>query len=142
MITMYHWDLPQALQDVNGWQNETIVNEFEAYANLLYSRFGDRVQRWITFNEPYVVCVLGHSDGVHAPGITETATAAYLCAHNIIRSHTRAYRLYERTYKVTQNGQCGITIDCGWYEAKDPNNSTHVEAAERVLQFKVSSCPL
>ncbi len=60
---MYHWDLPQALQDVGGWQNETIVNEFEAYANLLYSRFGDRVKRWITFNEAYVVCVLGHSDG-------------------------------------------------------------------------------
>lgn len=138
MITMYHWDLPQALQDVNGWQNETIVDEFQAYANLLYSRFGDRVTKWITFNEAYVVCVLGHSDGVHAPGISDPPTAAYLCAHNVIKCHARAYRLYESTYKATQQGTVGITIDSGWYEPLDPNNANHVAAAERTLQFKVN----
>lgn len=137
MITMYHWDLPQALQDVDGWQNETIVNEFEAYADLLYRRFGDRVQRWITFNEAYVVCVLGHSDGVHAPGIKEPATAAYKCAHNVLKSHARAYRLYERTYKNSQRGMVGITIDSGWYEPADASNALDVAAAERTVQFKV-----
>lgn len=138
MITMYHWDLPQALQDVDGWQNDTIVNEFEAYANLLYSRYGDRVQRWITFNEAYVVCVLGHSDGVHAPGIREPATASYICAHNVLKCHGRAYRLYERTYRATQKGYVGITIDSGWYEPLDPQNPLDVDAAERTQQFKVN----
>lgn len=123
---------------MNGWQNDTIVDEFEAYANLLYSRFGDRVLRWITFNEAYVVCVLGHSDGVHAPGIVEPATASYICAHNVLKCHGRAYRLYERTYKATQKGFVGITIDSGWYEPLDPQNPLDVDAAERTRQFKVN----
>lgn len=115
MITMYHWDLPQILQDANGWLNETVVPEFEAYANVLYERFGDRVQRWITFNEPWVTCIQGYSDGSHAPGVKEPATGAYMCAHNILKSHARAYRLYEDTYRSRQVGTVGITLDSGWY---------------------------
>lgn len=141
MITMYHWDLPQALQDVGGWQNEAVVNAFEAYANLLYSRYGDRVNKWITFNEAYVVCVLGHGDGVHAPGIREPATAPYKCAHNVLKCHARAYRLYQTTYKATQKGFVGITIDSGWYEPLDSNNPLDVAAAERTVQFKVQIHP-
>lgn len=137
MITMYHWDLPQAFQDVNGWQNETIVDEFEAYANLLYDKFGDRVKKWITFNEAYVVCVLGHSYGAHAPGVKQPATAPYKCAHNVLKSHGRAYRLYERNYKASQKGLVGITIDSGWYEPLDPTNPLDVAATERTLHFKV-----
>lgn len=134
---MYHWDLPQDLQDVNGWQNDTIIDEFEAYANLLYSNFGDRVKRWITFNEPWVTCVLGHGNGEHAPGIVQPATAPYLCAHNILRSHARAYRLYESTYNATQIGAVGITLDSAYYEARDPSNEEDVAAAERAVMFKV-----
>ncbi|KAJ6634058.1 Lactase-like protein, partial [Pseudolycoriella hygida] len=132
----YHWDLPQALQDVGGWQNEAIVTEFEAYADLLYRRFGDRVKRWITFNEAYVVCALGHSYGVHAPGIKEPATAPYKCAHNILKCHAKAYRLYESTFKTNQKGFVGITIDSGWYEPLDKNNPLDVAAVERTLRFK------
>ncbi|KAJ6644638.1 Furostanol glycoside 26-O-beta-glucosidase, partial [Pseudolycoriella hygida] len=134
--TEYHWDLPQALQDVGGWQNEAIVTEFEAYADLLYRRFGDRVKRWITFNEAYVVCALGHSYGVHAPGIKEPATAPYKCAHNILKCHAKAYRLYESTFKTNQKGFVGITIDSGWYEPLDKNNPLDVAAVERTLRFK------
>lgn len=134
---MYHWDLPQALQDVNGWQNPTIVQAFENYADLLYSRFGDRVTRWITFNEPWVTCVMGHGSGVHAPGIIEPATAPYLCAHNLLKSHGTAYRLYERTYKTSQGGSVGITLDSAFYSPLDPNNDEDVAAAERAVLFKV-----
>lgn len=134
---MYHWDLPQELQNVNGWQNETIVNEFENYANLLYSNFGDRVKRWITFNEPWVTCVLGHGNGEHAPGISAPATAPYLCAHNILKSHALAYRLYGRTYRAVQNGTVGITLDSAHYAPKDSSNDEDVKAAERAVLFKV-----
>lgn len=135
---IYHWDLPQALQDLNGWQNATIVDEFVNYANLLFSSFGDRVTRWITFNEPWVTCVLGHGNGEHAPGIVEPATAPYLCAHNVLRSHARVYRLYQTTYNATQHGAVGITLDSAYYEAKDPSNADDVLAAERAVTFKVN----
>ncbi len=76
--------------------------------------------------------------GVHAPGVKEHATAPYKCAHNVLKCHARAYRLYERTYKSTQNGFVGITIDSGWYVPLDPNNALDVAATERTLQFKVN----
>jgi len=69
MITLYHWDLPQGLQDIGGWPNDTLVEHFENYARLAYTTFGDRVKTWITFNEAFVVCMHGYGYGVHAPGI-------------------------------------------------------------------------
>lgn len=139
MITMYHWDLPQGLQDLyGGWLNPTIVDDFESYADLLYRTFGDRVKKWITINEPWVVCVMGYGDAVNAPGVREPATGPYQCGHNIIKAHARAYRLYERTYKATQQGSIGITIDSGWCEPRDRNNPSHVETAERCQQFRVN----
>lgn len=123
---------------MNGWQNATIVEAFENYADLLYRSFGDRVKRWITFNEPWVTCVLGHGNGEHAPGLVIPDTAPYLCGHNLLKSHGRAYRLYERTYKAVQGGSVGITLDSAFYTAKDPNNDEDVKAAERAVTFKVS----
>ena len=65
---MYHWDLPQALQDIGGWENETIVQQFKEYADVLFERLGDKVKFWITLNEPFVIAAQGRSSGVHAPG--------------------------------------------------------------------------
>ncbi|ODN04812.1 Lactase-phlorizin hydrolase [Orchesella cincta] len=135
MVTLYHWDLPQTLQAVGGWPNETVIHHFEGYARIAYSYFGDRVKKWITFNEAFVVCQQGYGDGVHAPGIS-SPVQSYDCAHNVLKSHALAYRLYEREFKESQGGECGITIDCGWYEPEDPNNPAHVEAAERAVTFK------
>lgn len=56
MITMYHYDLPLRLQQIGGWSNSLIVGYFEAYAKLLFKRFGDRIKYWVTFNEPYIIC--------------------------------------------------------------------------------------
>lgn len=115
MVTLYHWDLPQVLQDVGGWPNETIVDHFENYARVAFSNFGDRVKSWITFNEPSVVCINGYSEGRHAPGIVDV-DAPYQCAHNILKSHARAYRIYENEFREKFGGEVGITIDSGWYE--------------------------
>lgn len=81
---------------------------------------------------------MGHGDGVHAPGVREPATAPYICAHNLLKAHARAYRLYERVYKGVQAGVVGITLDSGWSEPSDPSNISHVEAAERAQQFRVN----
>ncbi len=67
-VTMYHWDLPQALQDKGGWTNRDSIEWFKNYAETLVKLFGDRVKNWIIFNEPSVHSFLGHGLGFHAPG--------------------------------------------------------------------------
>jgi len=67
-VTLYHWDLPQALEDEGGWTNRSTVDAFVELADVVSVRLGDRVQHWITHNEPWCVSVLGYADGVQAPG--------------------------------------------------------------------------
>ena len=104
-VTLYHWDLPQALQDQGGWLNPDIMYWFEEYARILFQEFGNRVKLWITFNEPWVTAVLGHGLGINAPGIKGPGILEYKAAHNIIRSHARAYRLYQNIFYPTQRGE-------------------------------------
>jgi beta-glucosidase len=74
-ICLYHWDLPQALEDRGGWQSRDTAFWFAEYAQLTVRRLGDRVRHWATFNEPNVACVLGYGEGRHAPGIRGRASA-------------------------------------------------------------------
>ncbi|HMD65724.1 MAG TPA: family 1 glycosylhydrolase, partial [Stellaceae bacterium] len=74
-ICLYHWDLPQALEDRGGWQNRDVASWFADYAHLTVRRLGDRVKHWATFNEPNVASVKGYCDGEHAPGIHGRMTA-------------------------------------------------------------------
>ena len=74
-ICLYHWDLPQALQDRGGWQNRDVASWFAEYAHLMVRRLGDRVKHWATFNEPNAACVKGYCEGDHAPGIRGRVTA-------------------------------------------------------------------
>ena len=67
--TLYHWDLPQALQDQGGWTNRDVSKHFAEYASAVVERLGDRVQYWTTLNEPWCIAALGHATGEHAPGI-------------------------------------------------------------------------
>lgn len=87
--TLYHWDLPQALQDEGGWASRAVVDDFGAYAELVAERFGDRVPMWTTVNEPWVATYLGHALGVHAPGISDPATSA-AAHHHMLLAHARA----------------------------------------------------
>ena len=70
-LTLYHWDLPQALEEKGGWANRDTAYRFVDYANDVYSALGDRVQHWTTFNEPFCSSLLGYAAGVHAPGRQE-----------------------------------------------------------------------
>jgi beta-glucosidase len=85
-VTLYHWDLPQYLQDQGGWTNRDTVKAFVEYADVVSKRLGDRVKNWITHNEPWCTSIHGNLDGMHAPGLKDTATALQVC-HNVLLSH-------------------------------------------------------
>ena len=85
-VTLYHWDLPQALQDEGGWPARSTAEAFTAYADVVSSRLGDRVKHWITHNEPWVAAFLGYAMGVHAPGIQDFQQAL-ATAHHLLLSH-------------------------------------------------------
>ena len=89
LVNLFHWDLPQALQDQGGFANPRVVGWFTDYAALVASRLGDRVSDWMTFNEPAVFAFLGHADGIHAPGLRDWPTALRV-ADNQLRAHAAA----------------------------------------------------
>lgn len=107
-VTLYHWDLPQALQDQGGWLNPNVAFWFEEYADVVFKNFGDRVKTWITLNEPWVVSIAGHATAEMAPGMKGPGILDYKVAHNLIRSHAKAYRIYERSYAQTQKGTLNL----------------------------------
>jgi beta-galactosidase len=132
-VTLYHWDLPLALQsEHDGWLNPAIADDFTEYARLCFARFGDRVKHWITFNEPWVVAILGYGQGVFAPGRMSTVEP-YVAGHHILRSHAKAVECYRREFSH-QAGMIGITNNCDWREPRSDKREDH-EAAERALQF-------
>jgi beta-glucosidase len=85
-LTLNHWDLPQALQDAGGWASRDTVHRFVDYAQAVAARMGDRVSAITTHNEPWVVAVLGHENGIFAPGIKHRGTAMQV-AHHLLLSH-------------------------------------------------------
>lgn len=94
VVTLYHWDLPQALQEQGGWRSRGTADRFGDYAALCFERFGDRVKHWVTQNEPWIVAVLGHELGVHAPGECDVAGSVRV-AHHLLLSHGRAVQALE-----------------------------------------------
>ncbi|WP_167978659.1 GH1 family beta-glucosidase [Lentzea indica] len=86
LVTLYHWDLPQVLEDFGGWRNRDTAYRFADYAALVHERLGDRVQAWTTLNEPWVSAFLGYGNGIHAPGVTD-AVASLEAAHHLLLTH-------------------------------------------------------
>ncbi|XP_077992257.1 cytosolic beta-glucosidase-like [Glandiceps talaboti] len=136
MVTLYHWDLPQALNDsYEGWIGEDIISDFNDYADLCFNRFGDRVKIWITFNEPWIVALLGYESGSFAPGVVAPGPIPYLVAHHLIKAHAEAWHTYNNKYRSTQKGMVGITLNSDWNEPYDPTDANHVAASEQAMQF-------
>jgi beta-glucosidase len=114
--TLYHWDLPLVLHlEGDGWLDPAIAKHFEAYADICFEYFGDRVKNWITLNEPWVVAMLGYGQGAFAPGRVSTVWP-YLAAHNLLRAHAHAVDVYRRRYQPSQGGRIGISNNCDWRE--------------------------
>ena len=107
VVTLYHWDLPQALEERGGWRNRDTVYYFRDYAGRMFEQFGDRIDTWITHNEPWCTAVLGHLLGQHAPGIQDPAQAGVV-AHHLLLSHGLSVQAY-RSQRA--GGQIGITLN-------------------------------
>ena len=97
--TLYHWDLPQAMQDIGGWANRDVAKYFADYCAAVVDRLGDRVKRWMIFNEPWVFTVLGYMAGYHAPGIRD-ADMALRATHIVNIAQGLATRAMRATSKV------------------------------------------
>ncbi|WP_249423841.1 GH1 family beta-glucosidase [Nocardioides coralli] len=89
MVTLYHWDLPQALQEDGGWLNRDTVERFAEYAGIVGAAFADRVEHWVPINQPNVHTVQGHAVGVHAPGMPLLFDSLWV-AHHLLVGHGRA----------------------------------------------------
>ena len=107
MVNLFHWDLPQALQDRGGFANPEVVGWFTDFTSAVVSALGDRVSDWMTFNEPAVFAFLAHADGIHAPGIKHWPTAM-LVADNQLRSHVAAVDLIR---SAVPRSRIGVAID-------------------------------
>lgn len=106
-ITLYHWDLPQKLQDEGGWCNRKTAEYFRDYCRLLFQEFGAKVHHWITLNEPWVVSFLGHYTGEMAPGIRDFS-AALQTAHVLLLAHGMAVDVFR---SMNLEGEIGITLN-------------------------------
>jgi beta-glucosidase len=94
--TLYHWDLPQCLQDKGGWAERFIVDAFTAYAKVCFAELGDCVDQWITMNEPLCIAFLGYMVGHHAPGIQDAGQTARV-VHHVLLAHGEAVKAYRKT---------------------------------------------
>jgi beta-galactosidase len=140
VATLYHWDLPVSVDSATngGWiGNGSVADEFAAYARVCFEQFGDRVKWWITLNEPFCSAVLGYAVGEHAPGMTNApGVSPYLAAHNLLRAHAKAVRVYREEFGVQQGGKIGITLNCNWGEPADKSESV-ARAARRFIDFQL-----
>ena len=134
VITMYHWDLPQYIQDLGGFTNPLIIKYFEHYADVLLNNYGSRVKTWITFNQPYNFCIEGYGDGIFAPLVKAAGVGEYLCIHHVLQAHAAAYHLSKNKYK-DQNSQLGISLNTKQHYPENPINDG--ELSDRAQEYNV-----
>jgi beta-glucosidase len=138
-VTLYHWDLPQALEDAGGWPNRDTAYRFAEYAGHVHQALGDRVSNWTTLNEPFCSGLIGYAAGGHAPGRTEPA-AALRATHHLLLAHGLATQVIRAGDPATA---VGITLNL---YAVDPASSdpADVDAARRVdgLQNRIFLDPV
>ncbi|HET7270439.1 MAG TPA: GH1 family beta-glucosidase, partial [Rubrobacter sp.] len=107
MLTLYHWDLPQALEDLGGWTNRETSGRFADYADIVYEALSDSVGFWITLNEPWVSAWMGYGLGVHAPG-QKDSSKALAATHHLLLGHGLAM---ERMRSAGDRNQLGVTLN-------------------------------
>lgn len=135
IVTMFHFDLPQTIQNLGGFTNAVVVDYFEAYADLLFRLYGDRVKSWITINEPLVYCTMNFAAGYLVPTVEPVpGVGEYLCGHNALKAHAIAYRLYQKEYCHRFKGKVGISLN-SYYFYSDTNDEY---AVKRGLDFQVN----
>ncbi|CAH2080558.1 unnamed protein product, partial [Thlaspi arvense] len=119
-VTLFHFDLPE---------------DYTAYADLCFKTFGDRVQHWITLNEPEVFAAYGYMMNLSIS--VDAATFPYIVAHHLILAHASAVKVYRETYQATQKGQLGISLSTQWFLPLDDNSTADIHASHRAWDFLV-----
>ncbi|XP_028801510.1 beta-glucosidase 12-like [Neltuma alba] len=145
-VTLFHWDLPQALEDdYRGFLSHDIVKDYSDYVELCFKEFGDRVKHWITLNEPWSYCNGGYALGTFAPGRCsswvnpncidgDSSVEPYLAAHNMLLAHSSAVQIYKSKFQASQKGIIGITLVAHWFVPFSESNDDQ-DAAQRALDF-------
>ena len=123
-VTLFHWDLPQALEDAGGWPERATAEAFAVYAEIVARRLGDRVRLWTTHNEPYCSSWLGYVTGEFAPGRTDLASGA-AAAHHVLLSHGLAVAAIRRE---CPGAEVGIVLD-SWPQHPATDDPRDVAAA-------------
>jgi beta-glucosidase len=125
-VTLFHWDLPQALQDQGGWANRATIDAYLNYTKVVVQRLGGRVKHWMTFNEPWVFSFCGHQFGAHAPGLTNLKTTLQV-AHHLLVAHGKAVPVIR---DLCPRALVGIVHNLEWIEPAT-NEVEDVAAAVR-----------
>jgi beta-glucosidase/6-phospho-beta-glucosidase/beta-galactosidase len=134
-ITLFHWDTPMGIQADGGWLHDGIVDHFADYAKIAFEKFGDRVKLWSSVNEPLSFCLSEWNYGEKNP-FAEPYWKPYTCAHNVVKAHAKAWRIYDQLFRSYQHGQMGIALNCDWPEPKDQSDPEHIDAMQRSLLFR------
>ncbi|QDH20663.1 GH1 family beta-glucosidase [Saccharibacillus brassicae] len=127
--TLYHWDLPQTLQDVGGWENRRSIDAFVKFSEVMYREFNGKIRYWLTFNEPWCIAFLSNVIGVHAPG-KQDLQAGLDVAHNLLVAHGKSVSKFR---ELGVDGKIGIAPNVAWAV---PYSKTEADqgAADRNIQ--------
>ena len=127
-LTLYHWDLPQALEELGGWTDRDTALRFSDYAMDVHGALGDRVNAWTTLNEPWCSSFLSYTGGEHAPG-RQDKTAGLAAAHHLLLAHGMTI---ERLREADASLQLGITLNLTVADPVDPMDPADLDAARRI----------
>ena len=137
-MTLYHWDLPQALEDEDGWLRRGIIDDYVAYVDVITQALGDRVKNWFTFNEPWVFTWLGYVMGAHAPGRTSESPAPALTAtHHCYLAHGKAIPVIRRNSPGAQVGMV-LNLSPADPASRQAGRSAGADLLRRLVQPLVS----
>lgn len=109
--TLYHWDLPQALQERGGWANRETIEAFEVYAAAIFKSFKGKIKQWVTINEPWCVAFQSHYAGVHAPGLKDLQLAVTV-SHHLLIAHGKAV---QKLREICKDSKIGFAPNVGWH---------------------------
>ncbi|XP_050284253.1 beta-glucosidase 17-like isoform X10 [Quercus robur] len=145
-VTLFHWDVPQALEEeYGGFLSQNIVDDYRNYVDVCFKKFGDRVKYWVTINEPNTFSIGGYVTGIEAPGrcsnyignctYGNSGIEPYIVGHNLLLSHATAVKLYKEKYQESQMGEIGISVQSFWNLPKYQTVAS-IKAAFRGLDFR------
>uniref|UniRef100_A0A8C3S506 Klotho n=1 Tax=Chelydra serpentina TaxID=8475 RepID=A0A8C3S506_CHESE len=135
VVTLYHWDLPQRLQDAyGGWASPALAELFRDYAELCFRHFGGQVRYWLTIDNPYVVAWHGYATGRLPPGVKGGPQLGYRAAHHLLQAHAKVWHLYNDHFRPTQGGQVSIALSSHWIKPQAMTEQD-IQECQKSLDF-------